>query len=62
MTRTRPIPFLLGAAAVGLIALAAAGCGGGDNGASAASSSRITYTPTGGDPRTQSRGLVLKGL
>jgi predicted lipoprotein with Yx(FWY)xxD motif len=37
MTRSRTITFLVGAAAVPLIALGVAACGGGDNGATAAS-------------------------
>jgi predicted lipoprotein with Yx(FWY)xxD motif len=36
MTRTKPFILLSGAAAVGLIAVAVAGCGGGNNGAAAA--------------------------
>jgi hypothetical protein len=67
MTRSRPIIFLLGAAPVGVIALAVAGCGGRGKGDEEAQEERkvnvtprITFTPTGGDPSTQSRGLGVK--
>ena len=43
MTRTRPLTFLAGAAAVPLIALIAAGCGGGDG----ASETALPTTATG---------------
>ena len=52
MTRTRPITFLAGTAAVALAALGTAGCGGGGYGASAANKPAKTerggshYPPT----------------
>jgi hypothetical protein len=67
MTRSRPITFLLAAAAVGAIPLAVAGCGGREKvmrklrkSGNVKVTPRITFTPRGGDPRTQSRGLELK--
>jgi predicted lipoprotein with Yx(FWY)xxD motif len=49
MTRTRPITFLAGAAVVPLIALVAAGCGGGSDGAASATAPPTTAT---GQPAT----------
>jgi predicted lipoprotein with Yx(FWY)xxD motif len=56
MTRTRPITFLIGAAAVGLITLTATGCGGGDNGAAAANAPSTTAVEQAATVRTANGG------
>jgi predicted lipoprotein with Yx(FWY)xxD motif len=53
MTRSRPINFLAGAAAVPLVALVVAGCGGGDDGNATAA-----VTP----PKTASGGSATVGV
>jgi predicted lipoprotein with Yx(FWY)xxD motif len=53
MTRSRPIPFLAPLAAVALVALAVAGCGGGDDGGNAKAS-----TP----PKTKNGSSATVGL
>ena len=48
MARTRPITYLIGAAALGLIVLAAAGCGGRND----AAAKNAPHTVAGGQPAT----------
>lgn len=45
--RSRPLPFLAGAAGMALIALAAVGCGGGGDGGATAATAPSTTTATG---------------
>jgi predicted lipoprotein with Yx(FWY)xxD motif len=62
MSRSKPITFLAGAAAVPLIALGVAACGGGGSGATAASSPPQTasgHTATVGTANAGSLGKVL---
>jgi predicted lipoprotein with Yx(FWY)xxD motif len=62
MTRNRLITFLAGAAAVPLVALAVAGCGGSDNGASAASAASQTasgHSATVGVANEGNLGMIL---
>jgi predicted lipoprotein with Yx(FWY)xxD motif len=47
MTRSKPIRFLAGAAAIPLVALAVAGCGGGSNNDSASAATAPAATPSG---------------
>jgi predicted lipoprotein with Yx(FWY)xxD motif len=56
MTRTRPITFLLAAAAIGLIAVAVAGCGGGNNGAAAANAPSTKASEQAATVRTANVG------
>jgi predicted lipoprotein with Yx(FWY)xxD motif len=59
MTRSKPFTFLAGAAAVPLVALAVAGCGGGDDSSNATAAVTPPKTASG---RTATVGVANSGL